>query len=174
MLNPMRLSNTDVYAFKALAHLGTLTPGTWAHGDEIAQATNVPKPYLVRLLAALSGQGIVTGRKGAGGGYALARPAAEIPLTDVMRAMDGPVAALSCVSRNWHKDCPEEARCHARSRVWLRIRDAILGVLEDTSVADLVEDAQRGVDYANCLDHLLRPTDFGVGSSQRSGVRSQG
>ncbi len=162
MLMAMRLSNTDIYAFKALAFLGMLAAGEIAHGEQIAKATNVPKPYLVRLLASLSSHGIVIGRKGAGGGYSLAKPPAEIQLTDVLRAIDGPVAALSCVSRNWHKVCGEENRCNARGRIWLRIRDAILAVLEDTSVADLVEDAKNGVDYANCLDHLLRPMPFGV------------
>ena len=158
----MRLSNTDIYAFKALAFLG-MQESTWVHGDAIAEATHVPKPYLVRLLAALSGQGIVAAKKGSGGGYALAKAAKEIPLSHVLRAIDGPVAALSCASRNWHKTCPEEPRCHARSRIWIRVRDAILAVLEDTSVADLVEDAKVGVDYVHCLEHLLRPTDFGVG-----------
>ncbi len=162
MLNPMRLSNTDIYAFKALAYLGALPAGIIAHGEEIAKATGVPKPYLVRLLASLSSQGIVTGRKGAGGGYSLAKAPEEIQLTDVMRAIDGPVAALSCSSRNWHKDCLEESRCHVRKQVWIRIRDAILAVLEDTSVADLVMDAKQGVDYTNCLEHLLRPMPFGA------------
>ncbi len=159
----MRLSNTDIYAFKALAYLGLQDLQQWIHGDAIAEATHVPKPYLVRLLAALAAQGIVVAKKGAGGGYALAKPALEIPLSHVLRAIDGPVAALSCASRNWHKPCLEEARCHARSRIWIRVRDAILAVLEDTSVADLVEDAKIGVDYVHCLEHLLRPTDFGVG-----------
>lgn len=158
----MRLSNTDIYAFKALAFLGLQDLKTWIHGDTIAEATNVPKPYLVRLLAALAAQGIIAAKKGAGGGYALAKPALEIPLSDVLRAIDGPVAALSCASRNWHKTCPEELRCHARGNIWLRVRDAILAVLEETSVADLVEDAKIGVDYASCLEHLLRPTDFGM------------
>jgi Rrf2 family transcriptional regulator, cysteine metabolism repressor len=159
----MRLSNTDIYAFKALAFLGLQNQNEWIHGDTIAEATHVPKPYLVRLLAALAGQGIVAAKKGAGGGYALAKPALEIPLSHVLRAIDGPVAALSCASRLWHKPCLEEGRCHARGRIWIRVRDAILAVLEDTSVADLVEDAKIGVDYVNCLEHLLRPTDFGVG-----------
>jgi Rrf2 family transcriptional regulator, cysteine metabolism repressor len=166
----MRLSNTDIYAFKALAFLGSRQQDgeqpRWLHGDEIALATAVPKSYLVRLLAALVGQGIVLGRKGTGGGYALARPAAQISLTEVMRAMDGPVAALSCASHKWPKTCPEQGRCQVRSRVWLRVRDAILAVLEETSVADLVADAEAGVDYRHCLEHLLRPSDFGVGRAR--------
>jgi Rrf2 family transcriptional regulator, cysteine metabolism repressor len=153
----MRLSSTDIYTLKALAHLGTLPDGTWTHADGIAQAAKIPKPYLVRLLAALSSRGIVASRKGAGGGYSLSRPAHEITLLEVMRSIDGPIAALSCTSLIWPKTCPESERCQARGRVWTRVRDAIIAVLESTSVADLVEDAKAGVDYALCLDHLLRP-----------------
>jgi Rrf2 family transcriptional regulator, cysteine metabolism repressor len=163
----MRLSNTDVYAFKALAYLGTLPAGSSIQSDVIAEATGVPKPYLVRLLASLSSHGIIVGRRGLGGGYSLARPAEQIPLSQVIRAMDGPVAPLSCVSLNWHKDCPEETRCHVRGRVWLRMREAVLAVLEATSVADLVEDAKAGVDYTHCLEHLLRPSNAAV---QRSTI----
>ncbi|MFN3266485.1 MAG: Rrf2 family transcriptional regulator [Deinococcales bacterium] len=158
----MRLSTTDIYAFKALAFLGLQDPNAWIHSDSIAESTHIPKPYLMRLLAALSSLELVATKKGAGGGYKLAKPAQEIPLSDVLRAIDGPVAALSCASRNWHKSCPEEPHCHARSRIWIRIRDAILAVLENTSVQDLVEDAAQGTDYMLCLEHLLRPTDFSL------------
>jgi Rrf2 family protein len=164
----MRLSSTDVYAFKALAFLGMLESGALASSEQIAQGTGVPKPYLVRLLATLSAKGVLSSRKGISGGYALAKPARELALSDVMRAVDGPIAALSCTSLNWPKTCPEEARCHARGRVWTRVRDAIIGVLETCSVQDLVDDVEQGVDYNLCLDHLLRPTDLAHGSGEPS------
>ena len=156
----MRLSNTDIYAFKALAYLGTLSPGALASSDAVATATGVPKPYLVRLLATLSGRGVLSSRKGISGGYALSRAPQEIRLSEVMRAVDGPIAALSCVSLNWGKPCTEQDRCHAYGRVWTRVRDAIIAALEDSSVADLVEDLRQGVDYGLCFEHLLRPSDI--------------
>jgi len=161
----MRLSSTDIYAFKALAYLGTLDGATLASSDAIASATGVPKPYLVRLLATLSGRGVLTSRKGISGGYALSRPALEIRLSDVMRSIDGPLAALSCSSLKWPKTCVAENHCHARGRVWTRVRDAIIAVLEEVSVADLVEDLRQGVDYSLCFEHLLRPTDLAHGHS---------
>jgi Rrf2 family protein len=156
----LRFSSTDIYVFKALAHLGALPPGAVARGDEIAASAGVPRPYLMRLLAALVSRGVVTSQKGAGGGFALARPAERVSLAEVLRAVDGPVAPLSCTSLNWHKGCPEESRCRARNAVWVRVRDAILGVLEASSVADLVADRERGVDYGLCLEHLLRPGEL--------------
>lgn len=153
----MRLSATDVYALQALAFLGTLPADRWVASEEISTSTGTARPYLVRILATLSANGIVVSKKGSGGGYRLARPAQEINLRDVIRAIDGPVAPLSCVSLNWHEPCVVEDRCHARNRVWLRVRDAMLGALAEFSVADLTEDFRNGIDYRPCLDHLLRP-----------------
>lgn len=153
----MRLSATDIYAFQALGFLGTQPSGRWVGSDEISEATGVVRPYLLRVLAQLSSKGIVTSKKGTGGGYALSREAGLINLRDVVRAIDGPVAPLSCVSLNWHVACPEEARCHAHGAVWERVRDAMLAALSEVSVADLAADFAQGVNYSPCLSHLLRP-----------------
>lgn len=153
----MRLSSTDVYAFQALGYLGTRLAGTLSGSEEISAATGVARPYLVRVLATLVAHGLVTSKKGAGGGYALARPANEITLRDVMRAIDGPIAPLSCVSLKWHDPCPEEARCHARTAVYEHLRDVMLEALSHASVADLVMDVEAGVDYRHCVRHVLPP-----------------
>ena len=153
----MRLSTTDIYAFQALGFLGTQPPGRWVGSDEISEATGVARPYLVRILAQLSAKEIITSKKGTGGGYALVREAHLITLRDVMRAIDGPVAPLSCVSLNWHEPCREESRCQARSLVWQRVRDALLAALSEVSIADLAQDFKQGVNYQPCLEHLLRP-----------------
>lgn len=153
----MRLSSTDIYAFQALGYLGLQDAGRWVSSDEISERTRVARPYLVRILAMLSSKGVVKSKKGLGGGYALARRPQLISLCEVVRAVDGPVAPLSCISLNWHEECAEQDRCHARGTVYTRMRDAMLGVLQEFSVADLVQDARAGVDYGHCLTHLLRP-----------------
>lgn len=153
----MRLSATDIYALQALGYLATQQEETWVASEDISQATGVARPYLVRILAALTTNGIVSSKKGVGGGYRLSRAAEEINLRDVMRAIDGPVAPLSCISLKWHQPCVEEPRCHARSSIWRRLRDAVLAVLAEFTVADLAVDFDQGVDYRPCLDHLLRP-----------------
>ncbi len=153
----MRLSTTDIYAFQALAFLGTQALEKWVGSDEISEATGIARPYLVRILATLSNNDIIASKKGTGGGYALAKEASKLNLRDVMRAIDGPVAPLSCVSLKWGEACIEETRCHARSTIWLKVRDAMLAVLAQVSVADLAQDFQQGVSYAHCLEHLLSP-----------------
>ncbi len=153
----MRLSTTDIYAFQALGYLGTQDAQRWVASDEISEHTHIARPYLVRILAALSAKGVLKSKKGIGGGYALARKPHLISLCEVVRAVDGPVAPLSCISLNWRESCPEEARCHARNTVYTRMRDAMLAVLQEFSVQDLVIDASQGVSYSLCLEHLLKP-----------------
>jgi Rrf2 family transcriptional regulator, cysteine metabolism repressor len=153
----MRLSTTDIYAFQALAYLGTQPLERWVGSDDISEATGVHRPYLVRILATLSTNSIITSKKGTGGGYALSKAARDINLRDVMRAIDGPVAPLSCVSLKWGKDCPEQERCHARNHIWLRVRDAMLAALAEVTVEDLAMDFKQGVNYGLCLEHLLSP-----------------
>jgi Rrf2 family protein len=153
----MRLSATDIYAFQALGFLGTQPRDRWVASEDISEATGVARPYLVRILATLTSNQIIVSKKGTGGGYALSRDAIEINLRDVMRAIDGPVAPLSCVSLNWHASCSEENRCHARATIWERVRDALLEVLAAVTVEDLASDFRQGVSYRLCLEHLLRP-----------------
>lgn len=153
----MRLSATDVYALQALGYLAHRHGQGWVGSDAIAEATGIQKPYLSRVLATLVSSEILASKKGAGGGYALTREPADIDLRDVMRAIDGAVAPLSCVSLNWHAACEAEDTCHARTAVWTRVRDACLAALAEVTVEDLAVDFARGVDYRPCLDHLLRP-----------------
>ncbi|MEX2534953.1 MAG: RrF2 family transcriptional regulator [Trueperaceae bacterium] len=153
----MRLSATDIYALQALGYLATQPDQGWLASDDVSQATGVARPYLVRILAALTSNGLVVSKKGVGGGYRLSRAPNEINLRDVMRAIDGPVAPLSCISLKWHQPCIEESHCHARNSIWQRLRDAVLAVLAEFTVADLAIDFNQGVNYRPCLDHLLRP-----------------
>ena len=152
----MRLSATDVYALQALGFLGARHGEGLVSGDAIVEATGVARAYLARILSSLVSHGILVSRKGSGGGYALASEPSSITLRDVMRAIDGPVAPLSCVSLNWHESCELEDSCHARGAVWQKVRDAVLSALEDVTVADLVQDRNQGNTYAPCLSHLLR------------------
>lgn len=168
----MRLSKTDIYAFKILGYLGAQPPGHRVGSEELSRATGVPHTYLVRILAALVGYGLVASKKGLGGGYALACPAEEISLREVIRAVDGPIAPLACVSLSWPKACAEEPRCHARSVVWLEVRDAVLQILSRLSVADLAADFRQGVDYSECLGHLLPSSELLTRRVGKSEARS--
>lgn len=156
----MRLSTTDIYVLKALGYLGAQDRERFVGSEEISKGVGVNRTYLVRLLAALSGHGLVESKKGVGGGYRLPRPPQDIGLLEVMRAVDGPIAPLSCVSLNWPKACECQNQCNVRNKVWLQIRNAVIAVLSQATVADLATDFGNGLDYGLCLDHLLHPSDL--------------
>jgi Rrf2 family protein len=87
----MRVSAKADYAIRAAVELAAAGEGP-TKGDRIAQAQEIPVNFLENILVDLRNAGIVASRRGADGGYWLARPAAEITLADIIRAVDGPLA----------------------------------------------------------------------------------
>ncbi|PIK73762.1 transcriptional regulator, partial [Methylobacterium frigidaeris] len=84
------LTNKGKYGLKAMVHLAGLPPGARIGVAEIAEAHRIPKKFLDAILGDLRNAGFVHSKKGPGGGYALARPAEEIRIGHVVRALDGP------------------------------------------------------------------------------------
>jgi Rrf2 family protein len=128
------------YGLKALAHLASLKPGTMAQAVEIAQANHIPKKFLDAILGELRNAGIVYTKKGPGGGYMLARPAADIKVGQVVRTLDGPIAPIACASRTAYQpcqDCDNVKRCSVRLAM-MRVRDAMCEVLDGTTLADML------------------------------------
>ena len=107
---------------------------------EIAAEEDLPRPYLEQLAMALRDAGLVVSTRGARGGYELARPPDAIPMADVLRALEGPLAPMICASEDAElhgPGCDRTSRCTV-NLLWLRIRDAIAGSLESVTLADLV------------------------------------
>jgi Rrf2 family cysteine metabolism transcriptional repressor len=104
----------------------------------IAAEEDLPRAYLEQLVVNLRAAGLVTSTRGAHGGYELARPPDTIPMSEVLRALEGPIAPMICAS-----DDPEHATtCDRSSRctvnvLWVRVRDAITGALDSMTLADL-------------------------------------
>ncbi len=108
---------------------------------EIAAEEELPRPYLEQLVMSLRDAGLVTSTRGARGGYELARPPEEIRMSDVLHALEGPIAPMICATDEPH--VPHEPACDRTARcsvilLWVRIRDAISGTLEGMTLADLV------------------------------------
>jgi len=106
---------------------------------EVAAEEDLPRAYLEQLVVSLREAGLVTSTRGAHGGYELSRPPATIPMSEVLRALEGPIAPMLCAS-----DDPEHAMtCDRSSRctvnlLWVRVRDAVAGALDSMTLADLV------------------------------------
>lgn len=108
--------------------------------QDIAERQNIPLKFLEQILLTLKTAGFVGSRKGRGGGYFCARSPREITLGSIVRAIDGPLAPVSCVSVTQFVECgcPDPATCALRS-AWKDARDALSRVLDGTTFADLCE-----------------------------------
>ena len=136
----MVLSSRGKYATRALLDLSLHYEEGPVQIHAIAERQKIPLKYLEQILLALKRHGFVHSRKGPGGGYTLARPPQAIVLGAVVRAMDGPLAPISCASVSGFAECgcPEPATCGLRA-VWKEARDALAAVLDGTTFADIRE-----------------------------------
>ena len=106
----------------------------------LAAATGVPEPTVRKVLKTLAHAGIVGSVRGTHGGYALARPAADITVADVVIAVEGPIAVTECASEATAGACDLEGRCNVQGP-WQRISAAIRDALEGLTLADMAAPA---------------------------------
>ncbi len=129
----MRVSAKADYAIRAAVELAVAGDGP-TKGERIAQAQSIPPNFLENILVDLRNAGLVASRRGADGGYWLARPAGEISLADVIRAVDGPLANV----RGIRSEQVEYVGSAERLRdVWVAVRASLRSVLETVTLADL-------------------------------------
>lgn len=131
----LRLSKLTDYAVVVLTRLEEAEEGGVLTAPGLAATTGLGEPTVSKVLKTLAHAGLVEGRRGAAGGYRLTRPLAEMPLTDVITAIDGPIALTACVDNSVGL-CEAEATCPVRGR-WDPVNDAIRRALSGISIADL-------------------------------------
>ena len=129
----MRVSAKADYAIRAAVELAARGDGP-TKGDVIADAQQIPPHFLENILADLRNAGIVTSRRGADGGYWLARPAGEIALADVIRAVDGPLANVRGVRS---EQLEYQGSAEKLLDVWIAVRASLRNVLEQVTLADV-------------------------------------
>ena len=155
----MKLSVRGEYALRALIVLGLdyIEDDSVVRIQEISQRQNIPKRFLEQILNDLKSSGIVESKRGIAGGYRLKVPPDRITLAEVIRHIEGPLAPVSCVSERFYEkcSCPDENKCAIRS-VMKEVRDAIVKILEDVTVAQLCERVkQLQGTHANPLDYII-------------------
>ncbi len=136
----MRVSAKVDYALRALAELAVAPPGP-VKGERLATAQDIPLKFLENILLELRRSEIVASQRGAEGGYWLAKPPAEISLADVIRAVEGPIATVRGARP---EDVEYTGAATGLRDVWIELRRSMRGVLEETSLADLVDGRQTG------------------------------
>ena len=141
----MQVSARVDYGTRALAELAS-RPDQRVTSEELAELQGIPVKFLEGILTQLRRAGLVLSKRGAEGGYRLARPAAEIAVADVFRALDGPIAAVRGQAPE-DMDYPGAAE-HLRD-VWVATRAALRTVLEQVTLDDVVSgqlpDTARGL-----------------------------
>lgn len=131
----MRISAKADYAVRAAAELAAAAAeGHPVTGETLAQRQGIPLKFLENILTAMRTAGLVQTRRGAEGGYLLARRAEDVTIADVIRAVDGPLAAV-------RGEPPEELTYPGPAgplvEVWIAVRASLRAVLERVTIADL-------------------------------------
>lgn len=160
----LRLSKLSDYAVVVMMRLDATPAGGVQTAPGIAAITGVAEPTVAKVLKQLAQAGLVASTRGARGGYALARPLDRVAITDVIAAVEGPIALTACVD-GATEVCECEGRCQARGR-WDLVNDAIRTALSTITIADMIQgalppalrrDAGLGARPAHPLADAARP-----------------
>jgi Rrf2 family protein len=133
----VRVSAKADYALRAAIELAAAGDGP-VKGERIAQAQEIPLKFLENILGDLRQAGIVRSQRGAEGGYWLARPAEEISLAEVVRAVEGPIANVRGIGP---QDVEYAGAAGPLREVWIAVRANLRAVLEEVTVADVARGA---------------------------------
>ena len=136
------------YGVRVMAHLAKRDGDTPIPLGTIADAEGLPLAYLEHLVQRLRKAGLVESRRGAHGGYTLAREAVDISMAEVVRALEGEIAPIECISADpdgglicvregemGHDPCPTKL-------LWTRVQGSIVRTLSDMTLADLARPAR--------------------------------
>ena len=110
-------------------------PGSLVQAPDLALLTGLPVPTVAKTLKRLSHAGLVESQRGTKGGYVLVRDAADIPVTEIITAVDGPIALTDCTVEE-DGVCEIEALCPTRTN-WKKINEAVISALRGISLADM-------------------------------------
>ncbi len=154
----MRITAKADYAVRAaveLAAAAAVGDERPVKGEQLARLQGIPQNFLENILTELRRAGIVRTRRGVDGGYQLARPASSITVAEVLRAVEGPLAAVQGV-RPDELEYPHAAA--ALPEVWVALRASLRDVLEHVSLADIASGSlPKKVTYRTRVDDAWQP-----------------
>ena len=136
----MKLSTRGRYGIQTMYDLAQNVDNGPQSIKAIAERGGMPEAYLEQLIAGLKRAELVSSTRGAQGGYMLARPASEITVGGVLRALEGNFSLVECLDG---EDCCDRA-CACPSRiVWQKLRDGMTAIVDGITLQDMVEDYRR-------------------------------
>jgi len=133
----MRLSHLADYAVVLMTAAARREAGARLSATELSADTGVPLPTAQKLMGQLATAGLLSSSRGAGGGFALARPAAEISLADIVEAVEGPIALTMCADGVNH-ECLLDAHCRVKPHMGA-VGNAVRGALGAVTLTELAQ-----------------------------------
>lgn len=147
----IRLTKKTDYGIVLLGQMINAEQGRVHNARDLAGLTGLPLPMVGKILKALVRGGLLVSHRGTKGGYRLARPAALIRVSDIIRALEGPIAITECISTEGELQCCVQRPCPVRIS-WARINEAINDALDAVTLADMVQPG-----HGACPTDLFRP-----------------
>lgn len=138
----MKLSTKGRYGLRALIDLAVHADEGAVSIQSIAERQKISESYLEQLARLLKKAGIIVSVRGAKGGYQLGRPAEEISVGDILRALEGNLNAVTCPANEGSGSCEEADFCVTRF-VWKRINDSITQAVDTITLGELVEESNQ-------------------------------
>jgi Rrf2 family protein len=135
----LRISRRADYAVRVMIAVAAAPEGTNVPAPHIGQQMLIPQPFLVKVVGDLKRCGLISTAVGRTGGLALARPAANVTLREIVECVEGPIILNTCLIRPG--ECPRDAICSAHP-VWRRIQDALHRELAAVRLSDLAAEGQ--------------------------------
>jgi FeS assembly SUF system regulator len=132
----MRLSHLADYAVVLMTAAARRPAGARLSATELSGETGVPLPTAQKLMGQLAASGLFTSARGVSGGFALARPAAEITLADIVEAVEGPIAMTVCSGHEGPSECALDAHCRVKPHMGV-VGNAVRGALGAVSLTEL-------------------------------------
>jgi FeS assembly SUF system regulator len=132
----MKLSHLADYAVVLMTAAARREPGARLSATVLADETGLPLPTTQKLMGQLAAEGLLLSHRGAGGGFALARPAGDISLADIVEAVEGPIAMSACSGGGY--DCALDFRCRVKPHLGL-VGTAVRGALGAVSLTELAQ-----------------------------------
>ena len=131
----MKVSTKGDYGIRALIELGRHYGEGPLQSSEIAARQSIPEPYLDQLLTTLRRAGFIRSVRGPQGGHALIRRPEELPVSEVVLALEGSLDPIACLEEG--SPCSRQGGCAQRS-MWEEVREVMVSVLQRTTIADLM------------------------------------
>ena len=141
-VSKVKLSTKGRYGLRALFDLAANDTGEAVSIQSIAGRQDISGSYLVPVVRLVRKGGLVVSVRGAGGGYRLARPAQEISVGDILRALEGSLEAVTCPGNQEEKGCEGADFCVTRY-VWQRINDSITQAVDNIMLDQLAQESRR-------------------------------